>query len=121
PDTVSATDNFTAMGHLHWHSWMMSRHAQASLGAVQRRVEEAEATRRFWVLGLIAFTGVFREGAETVLFLWGLLSQSAERASFRPLGAGVLGVATAAALGWLVFRGGTRLGVRRFFRRRAGA
>ena len=115
PDLVSAAVIFAAVGLLTWHSWWMSRHAQAMRGAVQRRVEEAEATRRFWVLGLIAFTGVFREGAETVLFLWGLLSQSAERASFRPLGAGVLGVATAAALGWMVFRGGTRLSVRRFF------
>src|SRR5256884_2535628 len=115
PDLVSAAVIFAAVGLLTWHSWWMSRHAQAMRGAVQRRVEEAEATRRFWVLGLIAFTGVFREGAETVLFLWGLLSQSAERASFRPLGAGVLGVATAAALGWMVFRGGTRLRVRRFF------
>jgi high-affinity iron transporter len=115
PDLVSAAVIFAAVGLLTWHSWWMSRHAQAVRGAVKRRVEEAEATRRFWVLGLIAFTGVFREGAETVLFLWGLLSQSGEAASFRPLGAGVLGVATAAALGWAVFRGGTRLSVQRFF------
>src|SRR5256884_833664 len=115
PDLVSAAVIFAAVGLLTWHSWWMSRHAQAMRGAVQRRVEEAEATRRFWVLGLIAFTGVFREGAETVLFLGGLRSRRAGRASFRPLGAGVLGVATAAALGWMVFRGGTRLSVRRFF------
>src|SRR2546425_5260259 len=61
------------------------------------------------------FRSVFREGAETVLFLWGLMSETAEGASWWGLAGGVLGVLTAAALGWTVFRGGTRLSVRHFF------
>src|SRR2546422_839975 len=73
PDLVGAAVIFAAVGLLTWHGWWMSRHAQALRGDVQRRVAEAEATRRLSVLGLIAFTGVFREGAETVLFLWGLV------------------------------------------------
>src|SRR2546422_1410095 len=82
---------------------------------VQRRVAEAEATRQLSILGLIAFTGVFREGAGTVLFPWGAMSQTAGGASWWGLAGGVLGVLTAAALGWTVFRGGTRLSVRHFF------
>src|SRR2546430_13886786 len=93
----------------------MSRRALALGGDVQRRVAEAEATRRLSVLGLIALTGVFREGAETVLFLWGLVSQTAEGASWDRLAGGALGVATAAALGWAVFHGGARLRGRHFF------
>src|SRR5437867_3224077 len=68
PDLVAAAVIFAAVGLLTWHGWWMSRHAQALRGDVQRRVAEAEATRRLSVLGLIAFTGVFREGAGTVLF-----------------------------------------------------
>src|SRR5207247_961733 len=97
PDLVAAAVIFAAVGLLTWHGWWMSRHAQALRGDVQRRVAEAEATRRLSVLGLIAFTGVFREGAETVLFLWGLVSQTAEGASWDRLAGGALGVATAAA------------------------
>src|SRR5213593_4219781 len=100
PDLVAAAVIFAAVGLLTWHGWWMSRHAQALRGDVQRRVAEAEATRRLSVLGLIAFTGVFREGAETVLFLWGLVSQTAEGASWDRLAGGALGIATAAALGW---------------------
>src|SRR5437667_407947 len=96
PDLVGAAVIFAAVGLLTWHGWWMSRHAQALRGDVQRRVAEAEATRRLSVLGLIAFTGVFREGAETVLFLWGLVSQTAEGASWDRLAGGALGVATAA-------------------------
>src|SRR6266705_2918154 len=108
PDLVGAAVIFAAVGLLTWHGWWMSRHAQALRGDVQRRVAEAEATRRLSVLGLIAFTGVFREGAETVLFLWGLVSQTAEGASWDRLAGGALGVATAAALGWAVCHDGTR-------------
>src|SRR5207245_11022577 len=115
PDLVGAAVIFAAVGLLTWHGWWMSRHAHAMRSDVQRRVAEAEATRQLSILGLIAFTGVFREGAETVLFLWGLMSQTAEGASWWGLAGGVLGVLTAAALGWTVFRGGTRRGVRHFF------
>src|SRR5256885_12576991 len=109
PDLVGAAVIFAAVGLLTWHGWWMSRHAHAMRSDVQRRVAEAEATRQLSILGLIAFTGVFREGAETVLFLWGLMSQTAEGASWWGLAGGVLGVLTAAALGWTVFRGGARL------------
>src|SRR3989442_475165 len=106
PDLVGAAVIFAAVGLLTWHGWWMSRHAHAMRSDVQRRVAEAEATRQLSILGLIAFTGVFREGAETVLFLWGLMSQTAEGASWWGLAGGVLGVLTAAALGWTGFRGG---------------
>src|SRR3989475_8980719 len=106
PDLVAAAVIFAAVGLLTWHGWWMSRHAQALRGDVQRRVAEAEATRRLSVLGLIAFTGVFREGAETVLFLWGLVSQTAEGASWDRLAGGALGVATAAGPAWAAFHGG---------------
>src|SRR2546422_3499215 len=120
PDLVGAAVIFAAVGLLTWHGWWMSRHAQALRGDVQRRVAEAEATRRLSVLGLIAFTGVFREGAETVLFLWGLVSQTEEGASWDRLAGGALGGATAAALGWAVFHGGARPRGRHFFPLTAG-
>src|SRR2546426_1112800 len=89
PDLVGAAVIFAAVGLLTWHGWWMSRHAHAMRSDVQRRVAEAEATRQLSILGLIAFTGVFREGAETVLFLWGLMSQTAEGASWWGLAGGV--------------------------------
>src|SRR5437762_11879153 len=115
PDLIATTVIFAAVVLLTWHSWWMRRHASALRGDVVRRLEEARTSRRWWIVGLIAFTGVFREGAETVLFLWGLLSQTAEGAGWGGLTGGVLGVLTAAALGWTIFRGGTRLSVRHFF------
>src|SRR5262249_42159165 len=116
PDLVSAAVLLTAAALLTWHGWWMRQHARAIRGELERRIDTARATQQFWVVGLIAFTAVFREGAEMVLFLWGLLTQVVARAGPGPLAAaGVLGLLGAAGLGLLVFRGGQRLSVGRFF------
>jgi len=114
PDLVAAGVMFLAAAALTWHGWWMGRHAGEIQGVVLRQVDDAQAGRRVWALALIAFTGVFREGAETVLFLWGLMSQAAV-AGWSGAIAGTLGVATAAGLGWLVFRGARRVPLRYFF------
>jgi high-affinity iron transporter len=115
PDVVGLGATFLAVILLTWHGWWMRQHSRAIKGDVQRRIDAAQATQRFWIVGLIAFTGVFREGAETVLFLWGLMAQAAVTGGWGSLLAGVLGVGLAAALGWAIFRGGRRLSLPRFF------
>lgn len=114
PDLVTAVVIFVAVVVLTWHGWWMRQHARAVGGRVQRRIDAARATQRLWIIGLIAFTGVFREGAETVLFLWGLMSQVSV-AGFGGIAGGALGVCLAAALGWAVFVGGRRIPLQRFF------
>ena len=69
PDLIGLGVMLLAVIVLTWHGWWMRQHARAMKGDVQRRIEEAFASHRFWIVGLIAFSGVFREGAETVLFL----------------------------------------------------
>jgi high-affinity iron transporter len=114
PDLVAATVIFVAVALLTWHGWWMRQHARAIQGDVYRRLDEARATQRLWIVGLVAFTGVFREGAETVLFLWGLMSQTTI-SGWGGVTGGILGIGTAAVLGWAVFRGGRGLSLRWFF------
>ncbi len=116
PDLIAAVVLFSASGMLTWHGWWMRQHAVAIRGELERQMDAAKAKQQFWVVGVIAFTGVFREGAETVLFLWGLLTQVGTSAgsSLLALG-GVLGVLGAIVLGVLVFHGARQLSLRRFF------
>ena len=100
---------------LTWHAWWMQQHARFIKGEVQHRIDEARAHNRLWVVGLIAFTGVFREGAETVLFLWGILAQAGAGTGWGSLAGGVAGVSAAAALGWGIFHGGQHVSLPRFF------
>ena len=115
PDVIAVGVIFVAVVLLTWHGWWMGRHAREIRGEVQRRIDEAHATRRLWMVGLIAFTGVFREGAETVLFLWGLLTQLENPTGWTALAGGAAGLGGAGILGWLVFQGGRRLSIQRFF------
>lgn len=115
PDVIAAAVLFFAVGLLTWHAWWMQQHARAIRGTVERRIEQARATQRLWIVGLIAFTGVFREGAETVLFLWGIMAESTSAAGWGGVAAGVGGVAAAGLLGLAIFRGGRRVSLPRFF------
>ena len=114
PDLIGTVVLFVAVVVLTWHGWWMRQHARAIKGDVQRRLEEADADHRIWVVATIAFVGVFREGAETVLFLWGLMTQTSVTGWAGLLG-GALGVATAAALGWAIFHSGRHVSLRHFF------
>lgn len=115
PDIIAVGVIFLAVALLTWHGWWMGRHAREMRGEVQRRIDEAHARQRLWMVGLIAFTGVFREGAETILFLWGLLTGLEGSAGWLALMGAAAGLVGAAVLGWAVFQGGRRLSIQRFF------
>lgn len=114
PDLIAAGVMLLAVVLLTWHAWWMQQHARAMSGQVHRQIDEARATGRLSVVAVLAFTVVFREGAETVLFLWGLMTQVPISGAGGLIGA-TGGVVGAAILGWIVFRGGRRIPIRRFF------
>jgi len=115
PDLIGLGVIFVAVFVLTWHGYWMRQQARALKGEIQRRIDEAESTHRLWVLGIIAFAGVFREGAETVLFIWGLFTQASSLSSWGAAAGAVLGLSMAAALGWTIFRGSRNVSLPRFF------
>jgi high-affinity iron transporter len=115
PDVVGIAVLFVSVGVLTWMLLWMRQHARGFKGEVHRQVEEALLTQRWWLIGVIAFTGVFREGAETVLYVWALLTQASAGTGGASLVGGLLGLGTAALLAWGVFRGGTAISLRHFF------
>ena len=115
PDVVGIAVLFVSVGVLTWMLLWMRQHARGFKGEVHRQVEEAFLAQRWWLIGVIAFTGVFREGAETVLYVWALLTQASAGTGGASLVGGLLGLATAALLAWGVFRGGTAISLRHFF------
>src|SRR5262249_41461296 len=59
PDVIGTAVVFVAVVVLTWHGWWMRQHARAIKGDVQRRLEQADVAHRVWVVGTIAFVGVF--------------------------------------------------------------
>ena len=87
-------------------------------GRLMKQQLEARAAQGSGALGVGAITAlaVAREGAETVVFVYGLGLQAGGTQLFGLLGAVVAGIALAAATAWLVARGARFLNYRTLFR-----
>lgn len=86
----------------------MKQHLQDSVQSALNR-----GSGQGWALVGMAFLAVAREGLESVFFLLAVFNQSPTAAM--PLGA-VLGLAASAVVGWLIYQGGVRINLARFFR-----
>ena len=115
-ELVQAGILFLAVAVLTWMVLWMHRNAAGLGGDLRRKADQALATGRLVGVATIAFVAVFREGLETVLFLWGVLVQRADLTALPFVAAGFGGAALAIATAWLFFRGFRFLSLRRFFR-----
>ena len=91
----------------------MRRHARTLKGGLESAASAALARGSTRALVVMAFLAVLREGLETAVFLLATFQASLDRVS-APVGA-VLGLVAAAALGYALYRGGTRINLQRFF------
>jgi high-affinity iron transporter len=91
----------------------MRRHARTIRGDLEARAGAALATGSATALVAMAFLAVLREGFETSVFLLAAFQSSTSRAA-SGFGA-LLGIVLAVILGWLIYRGGTRVNLAKFF------
>jgi high-affinity iron transporter len=103
---------FLAAGVLTYMIFWMRYQGRFIKMALERDVQVAVTAGQDWALASLTFIAVFREGVETVLFL----SAAAFVATAgETLWGGLIGLAAAIAVGWLIFATTVRLDVRRFF------
>jgi high-affinity iron transporter len=92
----------------------MRRHARGIKRALESDVADALANGSVLALVAMAFFAVLREGFETAVFLLAVFENASDPGA-ASLGA-ILGLALAAVLGWLLYKGGLRINLSRFFR-----
>lgn len=112
-ETFEGAAMLVAVGVLTYMLFWMGAHAKHMGAGLRRQVDQALSRGSRLALVLLAFSVVAREGLETVLFLAAGAMGSGGGASVVALG--TLGLAAAAALGYLLYRGSVRLNLRRFF------
>jgi high-affinity iron transporter len=109
-----------AAGVLTWMLFWMRRQARSVKGQLQAAVDRVLSSGSAWGLAFLAFTAVIREGIETSLFLTGqVFAAPTAGASAGPLSillGALLGLLTAAVLGWLIYVGARRINYGTFFR-----
>lgn len=103
-----------AVGVLTWMIFWMGRQARFIKGELQTKVDAAVARGSATALAGIAFVAVVREGLESALFL--LSTTVGTESNAAQLGGGLIGVAAAAGVGYLVYKGSRKINLRFFFR-----
>ena len=107
---VEGTIAVAAAAVLTWMIFWMRTNAR-SLGAELRGKVDAATT--VGALATVAFVATVREGLETALFL--LSAETGSSSGAQVVVGGLFGLGVSAVLGWIIYRGGNRLNLRRFF------
>lgn len=103
-----------AAGMLTWMIFWMGFRASHIRTHLESKVEMAFAGGSAAGLAAIAFFAVLREGLESALFL--ISTTVGEEANGLQFVGGTIGLAVAIGAGYLIYKGGTRIDIRLFFR-----
>jgi high-affinity iron transporter len=114
-EVFTAAILLAAVVMLAWHNTWMAAHGRelgAQMSAVGRSVRSGD--RPLTALAVVIAVAVLREGAEVVLFLYGI-AMASDEGSGAMLAGGAAGLAAAAAVSWLLYRGLLAIPLRHLF------
>jgi len=114
-DLVNAAILGIALLMLAWHTIWVSAHAKEMTQDAKRLgANVAQGSGTLWAVALAVAMTVLREGAETVLFVAGLVTGSAQGIGSMMIGAS-LGLVLGVMVGWLIYSGLGQVQPRRLF------
>jgi len=104
-DVFNAAILLAAVVMLGWHVVWMSRHARELTSEMKTLgAEVASGDRTLMAMAVVVAIAVLREGAEVVLFLFGIAASGGTNPAAMLVG-GLIGVAGGAFVAWLLYRG----------------
>ena len=106
--------SFTAVAFVTWMIFWMRRSARTISTDLRSQLDDAALGGGLFAVAAMAFVAVIREGAETAVFFWAA-SQASGNTVAATLGL-ILGLATAVALGWGIYRSSASINLPKFFR-----
>ncbi len=115
-EAIGGVLSIIAVGFVTWMVFWMARTARTLSSDLRGQIDDA-LDKGTTSLVLVAALAVGREGLETAMFLWAATDASRTSAggTTRPLLGAALGIATAAAIAYLIYRGALRINLARFF------
>ena len=115
-EAIGGVLSIIAVALVTWMIFWMARTARSLSGELRGQVDEA-ADGPWWGLVLVAMLAVGREGLETALFIWSATEAISRdtNSTWQPLVGAALGITTAVALGYLLYRGAVKINLAAFF------
>jgi high-affinity iron transporter len=117
---IGGSLSILAVGFVTWMIFWMARAARSLGSELRGRIDDAAEGGR-WSLAVVAVLAVGREGLETALFLWAATKAGTRETvgsvtpTWEPLLGAALGILTAVALGYLIYRGAITINLTKFF------
>lgn len=111
-EIIGGSLSILAVGLITWMIFWMGKTARFLKQRLEDGMERAIAVGKGAILAM-ALIAVGREGLEIALFLWAGIEAAGSTAA--PIVGAALGLATAVALGALIYRGAVRINLRVFF------
>ena len=111
-ETIGGVLSIVAVGLITWMIFWMAKTARFLKRHLEDGLEKAISLGKGAIIAM-ALVAVGREGLETALFLWAGIQAAGSTSA--PITGAVLGLATAVALGYLIYRGAVRINLRVFF------
>jgi len=111
--TITGTTSLLAVFFVTWMIFWMAKQSRAMASHLRAQVDAA-VTRSSWSLATVAFLAVVREGVETSILLWSTAKSAGGGATV--FGGAFLGLATAALVGYLMYRGSLKFNPGTFFK-----
>lgn len=109
---ITGALSIVAAALLTWMIFWMARTSKALRGQLEGSLAARMAGGGVAV-AFLAFTAVVREGVETAIFVWA--SVTASGSGLLDIAMAFLGIAVAVVLGWLAYKGFTRINLASFF------
>ncbi len=111
-EVVGGLLSLVAVGFVTWMIFWMGKTARTMKSTLQNKLDSV-LVGAGWGVVLLAVLSVGREGIETALFVWATVDGAG--GSWQPFAGALLGMATAAVLGFLLYRGMVRINLGSFF------
>jgi high-affinity iron transporter len=111
-EIVGGTLSLVAVGFVTWMVFWMGRTARTMKSTLHHRLD-AVLIGAGWGVVLLAMLSVGREGIETALFVWATVASVG--GGWEPVVGALLGLASAAVLGFLLYRGMVKVNLGAFF------
>jgi len=111
-EAIGGSLSIVAVGLITWMIFWMGKTARFLKRHLEDGLDKAIAMGKGAIV-VMALVAVGREGLETALFLWAGITAAGSTTA--PITGAALGLATAIALGYLIYRGAVRINLRTFF------
>lgn len=106
--------SFVAVGFVTWMIFWMKRSARTISSDLRAQLDSAALAGGGLAVAGMSFVAVLREGAETAIFFWAAAHATGNQ--FSALLGLILGLATAAVVGWAFYRSTATINLKKFFK-----